>query len=448
MIKKILILASILGLIAFISLWSMFGKGVDNQNKTVIFLKEFIPIKISKKIRDTVFIIPDLKQRNKFLTNLVEKYEQGLEGNFFSEEEILSKKNKKKYLLKEFFLPFQRLDNRLGWAGTENSLRAHYLEIVDKNVIAISGKGKSIFFEKKNINSKKLNQKIIENNIQNILENNSYKLIGIRDLYVEDNKVYISMQHKDKKGYTVNIYRANLNFDKLKFELFFETNEYWDNYNVFSGGRIEKFKDNKILFSIGHSGIKKKPQDNNSLLGKIISIEKETKKHELLSIGNRNPQGLFYVENLNLVINTEHGPKGGDEINFNFRNEKKIPNFGWDVAAYGTTYKNEKIYKMDSHSKYGFDEPFKYYNPSIGISEILYLSPKKNLDKKNYLYVSSLRAGSIYVIEVDDKFEKIIDEDQLFFGKRIRDIDYDEENKVFLILFEFVPSIGVLKIKE
>ena len=194
--------------------------------------------------------------------------------------------------------------------------------------------------------------------------------------------------------------------------------------------------------------LKKKPQDNNSLLGKIISIEKETKKHELLSIGNRNPQGLFYVENLNLVINTEHGPKGGDEINFNFRNEKKIPNFGWDVAAYGTTYKNEKIYKMDSHSKYGFDEPFKYYNPSIGISEILYLSPKKNLDKKNYLYVSSLRAGSIYVIEVDDKFEKIIDEDQLFFGKRIRDIDYDEENKVFLILFEFVPSIGVLKIKE
>ena len=61
MIKKILILASILGLIAFISLWSMFGKGVDNQNKTVIFLKEFIPIKISKKIRDTVIHLAFIK---------------------------------------------------------------------------------------------------------------------------------------------------------------------------------------------------------------------------------------------------------------------------------------------------------------------------------------------------------------------------------------------------
>ena len=37
---------------------------------------------------------------------------------------------------------------------------------------------------------------------------------------------------------------------------------------------------------------------------------------------------------------------------------------------------------MDSHSKYGFDEPFKYYNPSIGISEIVFLSERKSFDKK------------------------------------------------------------------
>ena len=248
--------------------------------------------------------------------------------------------------------------------------------------MSISGKGKTIYFKKENINNKKLDQKEIKNNIKEILRKNSYKLVGIRDLFIENNKVYISLQHKDQKGYSVSIYRSDLNFKKLNFELFFKTGEYWNSYNVFSGGRIEKFKDNKLLFSIGHSAVKHKPQDRNSLLGKIISIDKDTREYKLISIGNRNPQGLFYVERNDLVINTEHGPKGGDEINFNFRDKNYTPNFGWDIAAYGTTYDDKKIYKMDSHSKYGFDEPFKYYNPSIGISEIVFLSERKSFDKK------------------------------------------------------------------
>ena len=91
---------------------------------------------------------------------------------------------------------------------------------------------------------------------------------------------------------------------QLDFELFFETKEYWQNFNVFSGGRIEKFRDNKILFSTGFANIKNIAQDKNSLLGKIISIDTDTGNHELISIGHRNPQGLTYVENLNLIINT------------------------------------------------------------------------------------------------------------------------------------------------
>ena len=448
MLKKFLYFLIILGITCFVFLWSMFSKGIDNQNRIVIFLKETIPVSYSKKIRDTLFVIPDLKKRNEFLSQQVKKYEQGLNGEIFIEEELRSKKSKKKYTLKEFFLPFERLDNRLGWAGEENSLRAHYIEIVGDKVISISGKGKTIYFKKENIFKERLSQVEIKNNIKDILKKNSYKLVGIRDLFIENNNVYISLQHKDEKGYSVSIYKSDLSFEKLNFEIFFRTGEYWESYNVFSGGRIEKFKDNKILFSIGHSAVKHMPQDKNSLLGKIISIDKDSKKYELLSIGNRNPQGLFYVKRNNLVINTEHGPKGGDEINFNFRDKNYTPNFGWDIAAYGTTYDDKKLYKLDSHSKYGFDEPFKYYNPSIGISEIVFLSKEQSKDKKNYLYVSSLRAESIYIIEVDDKFEKILNEDKIFFGKRIRDIEYDEENKLFFILFEHVPSFGVLEIKN
>jgi len=442
--KKILFTLISIFLICFISFWIIVSGGYDRQNKIILFIKEIIPSHLARKVRDTVFMIPNLKERNKILSLQVEKYEQGLQGKLFREE-IIESNNKKTFSIKEFFLPFPRLDLRLGWAATENSKRAHYLEIIDNKVLVISGLGQTIFFQKQNINKKKLDQIEIKNNISHFLKNNDYELIGIRDLFVEDDYVYISIQHKDINGFTINIYRARLDFEELDFKPFFITNEYWPEYNVFSGGRIETYKDNKILFSIGYSAVKSVAQNKDILLGKIIAIDKQTSNYELISIGHRNPQGLFFDKDSDTIINSEHGPKGGDEININPQNFDKIPNYGWDVASYGAPYVGKDNFKK-SHSKYGFVEPFRQYTPSIGISEILYLSKRKNLDKtKNNLYVSSLRAGSVYIIEIDGKFSKIIEEDRIFFTEqRIRDIEFDEELEVFFLLFELTPSIGIL----
>ena len=182
--------------------------------------------------------------------------------------------------------------------------------------------------------------------------------------------------------------------------------------------------------------------------GKIVSIDKLTSEHKIISMGHRNPQGLFYIKNLNIIINTEHGPKGGDEININFQENDKIPNFGCDVSSYGTEYAGPDPYKK-SHAKYGFIEPFKYYVPSIGISQMVYMPNHFNPDGAKYLLVSSLRAGSIYVIKINDKFNKILDEDKIYFSqRRIRDIEYDKENNVLFLLFEFTPSIGVLELNN
>ena len=74
----------------------MVSEGYDKQDKTILLLKKIIPSSISRKVRDTIFIIPNLKERNKFLSNQVQKFEQGLNGELFNEEIILSKKNKKK----------------------------------------------------------------------------------------------------------------------------------------------------------------------------------------------------------------------------------------------------------------------------------------------------------------------------------------------------------------
>ena len=63
---KFFIIILFVFILAFIGLWSIVSGGYDKQNKAILFLKEFIPSKIAREVRNTVFIIPDLKERNNF----------------------------------------------------------------------------------------------------------------------------------------------------------------------------------------------------------------------------------------------------------------------------------------------------------------------------------------------------------------------------------------------
>ena len=90
-------------------------------------------------------------------------------------------------------------------------------------------------------------------------------------------------------------------------------------------------------------------------------------------MGHRNPQGLLLDKENNFLLETEHGPKGGDEINLINLNNEDLPNYGWPISSAGEHYKDPNgdkynkypLYK--SHSKYGFIEPLKSFVPSIAI---------------------------------------------------------------------------------
>ncbi len=451
--KKIIIfLISIIFLVVFFYVLNIVSEivryGYDKQNKVILFVKNIISPHYIKKIKDNLFIIPNLKAKNDFLDLQVKKYEQGNQGQIFNSRTI--KINDEVYKANFFFLPFKRLDTSLGWNSEVNSLRAHYLEIYNGNLFSISGEGKTVYFDKKNLLDDSLQFKDLPNNINEILEENNSILIGIRDLFIHNNQIFISMMIKNFKGITINLYKADLNLERINFELFFEINEFWESYNVFSGGRLEEFQDNKILFSIGFAKDYVAPQDKKSFLGKIISIDLNTKKHELISYGHRNPQGLYFNKEKNIVINTEHGPKGGDEINFNFLNLNEDKNFGWPRVSYGNAYSGEeKLFNPDtfikSHKELGFVEPFKYYDPSVGISEIIYLK-ENSFCKSDCIWHASLRANSLYILDIDKDFTKLTLSGRIFLeGNRIRDLDFDKELDLIILLSENVPALITIK---
>lgn len=445
--KKIFYICITIFLLIFIYSFGNYITGnYDKQNKIVVFLKSIIPSSYAKKIRDTVFYVPKMRERNNYLELIVKKHEQGLKGEIFASQEVKSDKNNI-YSLKKFFLPFNKLDLTVQWTKIDNTQNRHYLEIVNDNVICFSGRNKIIYFPISNINNDKLEQKEISNNLTQILNEKNYEPMGIRDIFYDGNDLYVSVFFKDDKGFSMNIYRAIMNLKELNFELFFKSNVYWDVFSVRTGGRIQNYKNDSIIYSFGDVNNSEFAQDENSLKGKIISISKIDSSHKILSKGHRNQQGLIYDQNLDLIINTEHGPKGGDEINLNFNKDKEIEDFGWPVASYGFKYTGgEDVYKK-SHKDFGFVEPFKNYNPGLGISEIIF---ERNYNQKNddFLFVSSLRAGSIYKIKVNKELNKIIDEERIFFpGQRIRDLKYHKKSKTFFLLFETIPSIAILNEK-
>ena len=89
------------------------------------------------------------------------------------------------------------------------------------------------------------------------------------------------------------------------------------------------FKDKRIIFTVGDYGFRDHSQNiDQTTFGKTILIDEDGKGFDILSIGHRNHQGLYYDKYRNKIYMTEHGPKGGDEINLNNLNLDKTKNYG------------------------------------------------------------------------------------------------------------------------
>ena len=89
-----------------------------------------------------------------------------------------------------------------------------------------------------------------------------------------------------------------------------------------------------------------------------------------------------------------------------------------------------------------------YFDPSIGISEIIKVPSKFINDSyKNYL-VTSLKDSSIYFFRLNSNYEKILSINRIEIGERIRDIIYYDKKNIFIMILENTPSIGIFYKKK
>ena len=331
-----------------------------------------------------------------------------------------------------------------------------YLDLYENKLFLISATGLIGYSNNLYGDSIIFNQ--INNNINDFLsldEINKGNWFSVKDLLVVNNNIYVSFTNEQKNNcWNTSVIVAKLNFEYLKFSNFFEPkycvkskNNYDKEFNAHqSGGKLFKYDDDNIILTMGDYRLRKLAQDINSTFGKILKLNSKSKRYEILSLGHRNPQGLYYNLDKDYVISTEHGPHGGDEINLNL-NTKIVKNFGWAISSYGEhyggkeSYENKSKYKKyplhKSHKDYNFIEPIKYFVPSIGISQLVQI-------KQNKFLLSSLKDESIYTFTLNKKNE-LTEFKRIEIGERIRDMVYDSEKKEVILFLENTASIGILK---
>ncbi len=362
----------------------------------------------------------------------------------------------------KFYTP---IGDTLLYGITNTTPGSGYLDIHDDNLILVSSSG-VIGYSKKPLNKPKfgISLKQIQNNLNNFIDIEQFKKsrhfddpkyswlkggwYSIKDIEIFNGDIYVSYTKEVKENcWNTSLLSGKMNYVYIHFTTLFTSeecvNEYDnidDEYNAHqSGGRIINLNNETVLFSIGDFRSRYRSQMENSIFGKVIRFNKKNKNYEVISMGHRNPQGLFYNEEENFLLEAEHGPQGGDEINVIKLNNNTIQNFGWAISSYGEHYggknapenknKYEKYPLHKSHSEYGFIEPLKYFNPSIGISQII------GLDNENQYVVASLKAHSLYFFEYynNNKENNFNIVKKLDIGERIRDMIY-YNNKLYLFL--------------
>jgi hypothetical protein len=477
MIRKLLkILLIFFSLIFLFFLLFNIGSKTIGNNQSLMFLKRLIPEKIKTELKNTIFSKKTINNLNKNIKNLEAKI-IGMDNEIYEVQRFLVDNNiftftfkgnktiNKNYKVQLFQNEFFK-----------NTGPRAFFDVFQEDVILMNGNG-NIFYSKfdnfkDNINDD-LKFSIIKTNISKFIDPEfalEYLTI-VKDFIIIEEKIFVSyIKNDSEKGCLENsILQAKFDYNEIFFEEFFSTNVCNKIYDNQVGGRLSNYKDNNILLTIGdwlayegvHVNIEPEkyvpsdnPQNKDSLIGKIISINIETKKFEILAMGSRNADGVFYDIKNDLIIWSEHGPKGGDEINLlrkeQLQKDLTKNNYGWPISSYGEHYAfpgGEHLYKIaplnKSHEKYGFVEPLKYFVPSLGPSQLIKIN--------NKIYQGMLgwdlsRDGvkSILVFTLNDKFN-IIAKEKVFLGSRVRDIKFHDTLGKMLIFLEEDGIIALLE---
>lgn len=211
------------------------------------------------------------------------------------------------------------------------------------------------------------------------------------------------------------------------------------------GGRIAFDEKGNIFMSTGDNNQRINAQQLNQLQGKILRLTPEggvpqdnpfvkdkRAKPEIWTYGNRNPQSLAINPWTGVLWESEHGPRGGDEVNL----PQPGKNYGWPLATFGINYSGQPIPEAKGTTLAGAEDPIYYWEVSPALSGMAFYNAERFPQWKHSLFIGALAGEALIRLTVEGN--KITGEERLLTDRkeRIREVQTGPDGFVYVLTDE------------
>jgi len=271
--------------------------------------------------------------------------------------------------------------------------------------------------------------------------------------FATNQTIYISYSKPNKKeeSNTAVMMARLVNDELVDQKIIMDAKPYTSKIHHF-GSRLEFDNEGHLYVTIGDRASRdENPQDLSKYPGKVHRfnadgsipkdnpfVDTEGAIASIWSYGHRNPQGLVFDKETGTMWETEHAPRGGDEVNI----IEKGKNYGWRTISYGINY-NGTVFTNTTH-KDGMEQPIFYYMPSTGTCGLTKVTGDKYPAWKGDLLAGSLRFQ--YLSRLKMEGQQVVGEERLVESiGRLRDVKMGNDGYIYFtvenpgIVFRLMP---------
>ncbi|EDX86878.1 Glucose / Sorbosone dehydrogenase domain protein [Synechococcus sp. PCC 7335] len=285
--------------------------------------------------------------------------------------------------------------------------------------------------------------------------------VSVHPQFAENQWVYFTYADGTGSANRMRVARARFDGRTLsEWQVIFETNRTKEGTQHF-GSRLAWLPDNTLLVSIGDGGnppvslegelIRNQAQNLSSHLGSIVRINDDgsipadnpfvdTSEADpaIWSYGHRNIQGVAIDSATGQVWATEHGSRGGDELNQVAPGE----NYGWPVVTHSREYSGGEI--SSERSRPGMIDPLVVWTPAIAPSGLMVYRGELVPQWQGDLFAGGLVSQSVQHIQLDDS-GTILGQTPIDIGQRVRDVAQGPDGQIYVLTDE--PSGRLIRLE-
>ncbi|TVP56950.1 MAG: PQQ-dependent sugar dehydrogenase [Halomonadaceae bacterium] len=236
--------------------------------------------------------------------------------------------------------------------------------------------------------------------------------------------------------------RARLDGDRLsEWEVLFEQDRA-SSAGRHYGARMAWMNDGTLLLTVGDRGEdeKNRPQHLDDHAGSVLRLTatgaaaegnpfagQEGALPEIYSYGHRNIQGIIVHPDTGEIWVTEHGPRGGDELNL----IEAGNNYGWPEVSLGRDYRSEE--QFGERSNGDMTGPVYEFLPTLAPSGLALVSGDTYPAWQGNLLAGGLRAERVLRVVLEEQEVVHLEELLLKTVGRIRDVREGPDGHIYVL---------------